>query len=212
MLDSVFDMTINNSRFIMLKMTCVQYTHFLPLNHAGTWYYNTSGNLNTLCLISQNMLHHKGRLLAMASRHVGSSSRPSLRGPVVDEDTMRPAGDFPSVLWRCWLGGRKSTRTVKKQWWGASVVFCLKRGADLHTAQLMPLPLTVSCFSKFQIAFTSLVLAHPGSPEQRVVKRVCVCVFIVFMSVHWVTLQHFQYYWLACSHLPTNIRNTDLQT
>ena len=34
----------------------------------------------------------------MASRHVGSSSRPSLRGPVVDEDTMRPAGDFPSVL------------------------------------------------------------------------------------------------------------------
>jgi len=40
----------------------------------------------------------------------------------------------------------------------------------------MPLPLTVSCFSKIQIGFTFLVLAHPGSPGQRAVKRVCVCV------------------------------------
>jgi len=45
-------------------------------------------------------------------------------------------------------------------------------GADLHMAQLMPLPLTVSCFSKIQIGFTFLVPAHPGSPGQRVVKRV----------------------------------------
>jgi len=44
------------------------------------------------------------------------------------------------------------------------VVVCLDRGADLHVAQLMPLPLTVSCFSKIQIGFTFLVLAHPGSP------------------------------------------------
>ena len=44
-------------------------------------------------------------------------------------------------------------------------------------AQLMPLPLTVSCFSKIQIGFTSLVPAHPGSPGQRAVKRVCVCVW-----------------------------------
>jgi len=34
------------------------------------------------------------------------------------------------------------------------VVICLERGADLHMAQLMPLPLTVSCFSKIQIGFT----------------------------------------------------------
>jgi len=44
------------------------------------------------------------------------------------------------------------------------MVFCLEQGADLHTAQLMPLPLTVSCFSKIQIGFTLLVPAHPGSP------------------------------------------------
>ena len=54
------------------------------------------------------------------------------------------------------------------------MVICLERGADLHMAQLMPLPLTVSCFSKIQISFTFLVPAHPGSPGLRAVKRVCV--------------------------------------
>jgi len=56
------------------------------------------------------------------------------------------------------------------------VVICLEQGADLHMAQLMPLPLSVSCFSKIQIGFTFLVSAHPGSPGKRAVKRVCVCV------------------------------------
>jgi len=37
-------------------------------------------------------------------------------------------------------------------------------GADLHMAQLMPLPLTVLCFSKIQIDFTFLVPAHLSSP------------------------------------------------
>jgi len=58
------------------------------------------------------------------------------------------------------------------------VVICLERGADLHTAQLMSLPLTVSCFSKIQICFTFLVPAHPGSPGKMAVKRVCVCVCV----------------------------------
>ena len=58
------------------------------------------------------------------------------------------------------------------------MVICLERGADLHMAQLMPLPLTVSCFSKIRIGFTFLVPVHPGSPGQRAVKRVCVCVVI----------------------------------
>ena len=56
------------------------------------------------------------------------------------------------------------------------MVICPERGADLHMDQLMPLPLTVSCFSKIQIGFTFLVPAYPGSPGQRAVKRVCVCV------------------------------------
>jgi len=50
----------------------------------------------------------------------------------------------------------------------------LERGADLHMAQLMPLPLTVSCFREIQIGFTFLVPAHPGSPAKRAVECVCV--------------------------------------
>jgi len=68
----------------------------------------------------------------------------------------------------------------KTEWWGAGVVICLKRGADLHMAQLMPLPLIVSCSSKIQIGFTFLVPAHPGRPGQRAIKRVCMCVLLYF--------------------------------
>ena len=64
----------------------------------------------------------------------------------------------------------------KTQWWGAGMVICVERGADLHMAQLMPLPLTVSCFSKIQVRFTFLVPAHLGSPRQTAIKRVCLCV------------------------------------
>ena len=64
----------------------------------------------------------------------------------------------------------------KTEWWGAGVVICLELGTDLHMAQLMPLPLTVSCFSKIQIGFTFLVPGHLGSPGKRAVKWVCVCV------------------------------------
>ena len=53
------------------------------------------------------------------------------------------------------------------------MVVCLEQGADLHMAQLMPLLLTVSCFSKIQTGFTFLVPSHPGSPVQR---AVCVCI------------------------------------
>ena len=55
------------------------------------------------------------------------------------------------------------------------MVICLERGADLHMAQLMPLPLTISCFSKIQTGFTFLVPADPGS-RSKAVKRVCVAV------------------------------------
>jgi len=63
----------------------------------------------------------------------------------------------------------------KLEWWGAGMVVCLEQDADLHIAQLMPLPLTVSCFSKIQIVFTFLVPAHPDSPGKRAIKRVFVC-------------------------------------
>ena len=55
----------------------------------------------------------------------------------------------------------------KLEWSGAGVVICLERDADLHMAQLMPLPFTVSCFSEIQTGFTFLVPAHPGSPGKK---------------------------------------------
>ena len=75
------------------------------------------------------------------------------------------------------------------------MVICLERGADLHMAQLMPLPLSVSCFSKIQIGLTFLVPAHPDRPEQRAVKRVCVYKIMLAKLL-------LQTNWLSCSHWP----------
>ena len=50
------------------------------------------------------------------------------------------------------------------------MVICLEQGADLHTAQLMPLPLPISCFIKIQIGYTFLVPAYPGCPGKEAVK------------------------------------------
>ena len=79
------------------------------------------------------------------------------------------------------LVGRQEGHPVckKNERCSAGVVICLERDADLHMVQLMPLPLTVSCFSKIQIVFTFLVPAHLGSTGKRAVKHVCVCLFVV---------------------------------
>ena len=76
------------------------------------------------------------------------------------------------------VGRQEGHPACKKQWWGAGVVICLERGADLHMAQLMPLPLAVSCFSKIQIGFTFLVPTHPGSPDKGPLNR-CVRVCVI---------------------------------
>jgi len=84
---------------------------------------------------------------------------------------------MPSVLWRCWLGGRKGIRPAKNLFF--SVCFFLSYDNQTcmwpswcHCHSL------VSCFSKIQIGFAFLVPAHPGNPGKRAVKRVCVCVCV----------------------------------
>jgi len=95
--------------------------------------------------------------------------------------------NLPSVLWRCLLGGKKSIRSVKTEWWGAGVVICLEWGADLLMAQLMLLPLTVSCFSEIQIGFTFLVPTHLGSPGKEPLNGCCFCCqFIDDISANWL--------------------------
>jgi len=84
------------------------------------------------------------------------------------------------------VGRQEGHPACKQQWWGAGVVVCLEQGADLHMAQLMPLPLTVCCFSKIQIGigFTFLVPAHlctcvvteKGPLNGCVCVCVCVCI------------------------------------
>ena len=66
------------------------------------------------------------------------------------------------------------------------MVICLERGADLHMAQLMPLPLTLSCSSKIQIAFTFLVLAYPGCPGKEAVKWLLLLLFFFRITILWI--------------------------
>ena len=79
-----------------------------------------------------------------------------------------------------WQEGHPACK--KTEWWGAGMAICLERDADMHTAQLMPLPVTVSCFSKIQIGFTFLVPAHPEKGPL----NGCVCVRVCVLQ-----LQHF---------------------
>jgi len=84
---------------------------------------------------------------------------------------------WPSVLWRCWLGGRKGIRPVKTEWWGAGVVMSAAR------CRLVYGPADATHCLLLQIAFTFLVPAYSGSPRQRVVKWVCVCDTVVMINI-----------------------------
>jgi len=79
------------------------------------------------------------------------------------------------------------------------MVICLEQDADLHMAQLMPLPLTVSCFSEIQIGFTFLVPAHPGSPGQRAVKCVCVYIYIFVNRISPFVLRYYHCIMHVCA-------------
>jgi len=73
-----------------------------------------------------------------------------------------------TVLWRCWLGVRKSIRPVKIEWWGAGMVICVERNAnDLHMVQLTNwchCHRIVSCLIKIQIGLAFLVPSYRDRP------------------------------------------------
>ena len=74
----------------------------------------------------------------------------------------------------------------KTEWWGTGVVIRLERGTDLYMAQRMPLPLTVSCFSKIQTGFPFWYRLTWVVPETGPLDGcVCVCVlWQVHMRLH----------------------------
>ena len=117
-------------------------------------------------------------LTFLVPAHLGSPGKGPLNGCVVCVCFM--CFDIAFSALTLLVGRQEEHPACKKtERWGAGVVICLEWGADLHMAQLMPLPLTVFCFSKIQIGFAFLVPAYPGNPGQRAVKRarmrVCVC-------------------------------------
>jgi len=65
----------------------------------------------------------------------------------------------------------------KTEWWGAGMVICLERGADLHMAQMMPLPLTVPCFSICRLALPFWYRLTWVVSDKRLLS-VCVCVCV----------------------------------
>jgi len=86
----------------------------------------------------------------------------------------------PSVLWHCWLGGRKGIQPVKNWVVGCCVVMCLGQGADLRMVQLRPLSLTISCSSKCRLVlpfWCRLTWVVPDEVQRgrKIVACVCVC-------------------------------------
>ena len=77
------------------------------------------------------------------------------------------------------VGWQEGHPACKTEWWDAGMVICLGRGADLHMAQLMPLPLTICCSSKSWLVLPFLVPAYPGSPGQNPESRKMVVVVVV---------------------------------
>jgi len=87
-----------------------------------------------------------------------------------------------------WLGGRKGIRPVKNRvvgcWCG-----CLEQGAVLHMAQLMPLTLTVSCFSKSRLVLPFWYRLTWVVPEKGPLNGcVCVCVTLIpnLIPTNWL--------------------------
>jgi len=102
---------------------------------------------------------------------------------------------MPSVLWCCWLGGRKGIRPVKN--WAVGCWRGYLSGARCRLAYGQAVATATRCrFSKIQIGFIFLIPAHPGSPGQRAVKRVCVCVCVCVFLRSYRHLSHTVLSWL----------------
>ena len=140
-----------------------------------------SAGFQERCPASENLCHYSPKFLFRSNGEKQPNEHSCTNKSAIIMQVTFVAAYSCNMCLQCfdavgWVAGR-APACKKLEWWGAGVVICLEQGADLHMFQLMPLPLTVSCFSKIQIGFTFLVQAHTGSPGKRAVKWVCVCVY-----------------------------------
>ena len=177
----LFLLTVHNKRIcyavlwgLVLYLCCISYTNWMWLPVLSRKLAITGSYFCTRCHLSTFVAKIKTLLsgVNMLIKHFANDVTERLNiNKVVKSINF---SFLASVRWRCWLGGRKGIRPVKN-WVVGCWRGCLELGADLHMAQQMPLPRTVTCFSKIQIGCTFLVPAHPGSPGKRAVTRVCYC-------------------------------------
>ena len=91
----------------------------------------------------------------------------------------------PTVLWRCWLGGRNGNWPLKTEWWGAGMVICLEQDADLHMAQLMPLPLASV---KFRLVLPFWYQLTQVVPDKGPLNGCCCCCrcYCCWTELNWL--------------------------
>jgi len=98
---------------------------------------------------------------------------------------------LPTVTAKCYAAFSALTLMVgrqeghpackKTEWWGTGVVICLERDADLYMAQLMPLPLTVSCLVKSRLVLPFWYQLTRVVPDKGPLNR-CMCVCAMLQS------------------------------
>ena len=156
--------------FLWLLSTSNKFDSLLPslssgfVHHAFTWFSRISSSIFHYSLLLSVILCFFECFFWYRPTRVVPDKRP-LNGCVCVSVILFWLSS--AAVWRCWLwlGGRKGIWSVKKT---GGMLAWLSVWSEVQTcilAQLMPLPLTVSCFSKIQIGFTFLVPAHPGSPR-----------------------------------------------
>ena len=107
---------------------------------------------------------------------------------------------MPWMLWHCWLGGMKGIRSVKNL--SSGVLAWLSAWSEVQTCVW---PSGFHCHSlslasvKSRFGFTIMVLADPGSPGRRAVKRVCVCVCVCVRACVHCPAQEFVCIFHCCS-------------
>jgi len=142
----------------MVKVLCPtrqKIGHFGDISQANllAWYGKTKPNTTKVHIYQSKQMYYNTKI-----------NTQELKPGLVASYVVRP-----SVLWRCWLGGRKGIRPVKI--WGDGGGGHWLVQMEWHLAGcLVCLPLLIfPCIIKSRSSL--LALAHPGGTGKRTIKR-----------------------------------------